>query len=35
MVKAEDANRKRVEAELQNALDCGDLEKAKKIWVTG
>uniref|UniRef100_A0A915PYG6 Uncharacterized protein n=1 Tax=Setaria digitata TaxID=48799 RepID=A0A915PYG6_9BILA len=32
--KAESASRKHMEIELRNAIDCGDLEKAKKIWIT-
>uniref|UniRef100_A0A1I7VXB0 RAP domain-containing protein n=1 Tax=Loa loa TaxID=7209 RepID=A0A1I7VXB0_LOALO len=35
MGKIENASRKRIEAELQNALDNDDLEKAKEIWVSG
>ncbi|KAM3717118.1 Leucine-rich PPR motif-containing protein [Dirofilaria immitis] len=31
----EGVNRKCIESELRDALDCGDLEKAKEIWVTG
>ncbi|CAG9535781.1 unnamed protein product [Cercopithifilaria johnstoni] len=33
--KAESADQERMEMELQNALDYGDLEKAKEIWVAG
>uniref|UniRef100_A0A158Q792 Leucine-rich PPR motif-containing protein, mitochondrial n=1 Tax=Elaeophora elaphi TaxID=1147741 RepID=A0A158Q792_9BILA len=33
--KVDNENQKRVEAEMQSALDCGDLEKAKEIWVAG
>ncbi|EJW73268.1 hypothetical protein WUBG_15824 [Wuchereria bancrofti] len=35
VAKTENGSRKRIEAELQNALDCGDLERAEKIWAIG
>ncbi|OZC05077.1 hypothetical protein X798_07944 [Onchocerca flexuosa] len=31
--KTESTNRKFIESELRNALDCDDLEKAKEVWV--
>ncbi|KAK6108420.1 hypothetical protein QQG55_32025 [Brugia pahangi] len=33
--KIESGSQKRMDAELKNALDCGDLERAEKIWAIG